>query len=263
MVKCGGTLDPEPLAADVERLAGRGERVVVVHGGAPEIARLAGQLGVPQRTLLSPSGVTSRHTDPAMLDVVTLAMTGRAKPRLLRALAARGIRAVGLTGLDAGLIEARRKPVQRAVVDGRTVLVRDDHSGRITAVRPDLLHLLCSHGFVPVVSPPATDPDGNPVNVDADRVAAAVAVALAADRLALLTGAPGVLRDASDDGTVLDRCALPAEGLVPHAASGGMHRKLVAAREALLGGVRAVTIAEGRTERPLTELTGTAVELEP
>ncbi len=258
VVKCGGAVDPGPVCADVARLSGP---VVVVHGGAPEIARLAGELGVAERTLVSPTGVRSRHTDPAMLDVVTLAMTGRAKPRLLRELASRGVRPVGLTGLDAGLLVARRKAAQRTVVDGRTVLVRDDQSGRLVSVEPAVLRTLLDSGFTPVVSPPAAGEDGAPLNVDADRAAAAVAASLKADRLLLLTAAPGLLADFEDETSLLPRCSLSPDGPVPHAASGGMHRKLIAAREALLGGVREVVIADGRTARPLTELTGTTVEL--
>ncbi|WP_026416511.1 [LysW]-aminoadipate kinase [Actinomadura oligospora] len=255
VVKCGGAVPAEAVCADLADHVGE---VVLVHGGAPEIARLSGELGVASRTLVSPSGVTSRHTDPAMLDVVTLALTGRAKPRLLRSLAGHGIPAVGLTGLDDGLLQARRKAAQRAVRDGRTVVVRDDHSGRVTEVRPRVLRVLLDAGFVPVVSPPATGEDGAPVNVDADRAAAAIAAALGAERLVLLTSAPGVLRDASDAGSLLGRCALPHEGPVPHAASGGMHRKLIAAREALLAGVPRVSVSDGRIPHPVTAALGGA-----
>jgi [amino group carrier protein]-L-2-aminoadipate/L-glutamate 6-kinase len=263
VVKCGGALDPGPMCADVARLRGRGEHIVVVHGGAPDIAALAAQLGVPARTLVSPSGLTSRHTDAAMLDVITLAMTGRAKPRLLAALAASGVRAIGLTGLDGGLLRARRKAAQRTVVDGRPMLVRDDYSGRITAVAGDVLRLLLDGGLTPVVSPPAAGPDGGPLNVDADRVAAAIAGALHADRLVLLTSAPGVLTDAADETTVLARCALAPGAPVPPAATGGMHRKIIAARQALELGVPGVVIADGRTPQPLTQLSGTAMEAAP
>lgn len=258
VIKCGGALDPGPVCADVARL---GTPCVLVHGGAPQIARLAAEMGVAQRTLVSPSGVRSRYTDAAMLDVVTLAMTGRAKPLILSALSAGGMRAIGLTGLDAGLLRARRKGARRTVVDGRTVIVRDDHSGRVVEVADGVLRDLLDAGFTPVVSPPAAGEDGLPLNVDADRVAAAIAAAMGADRLVLLTAAPGVLADASDETSVLARCVLAREGPVPHAASGGMHRKLIAAREALLGGVAEVVIADGRTVRPLTEISGTPVEV--
>jgi [amino group carrier protein]-L-2-aminoadipate/L-glutamate 6-kinase len=261
VVKFGGSVDPGPMSADVAALLERGQGVIVVHGGAPEISRLAAQLGVPERTLLSPAGVTSRHTDPAMLDVITLAMTGRAKPGLIRSLAAQGVRAVGLTGLDGGLLRARRKPAQRTVADGRMVLVRDDYSGRVVSVATDVLRLLLDGSLTPVVSPPAAGEDGGPLNVDADRAAAAIAAAMGADRLLLLTSAPGLLTDLTDAASVLRRCVLPADGPVPHAATGGMHRKLIAAREALLGGVPEVIIGDGRKPRPLTDISGTAMEV--
>lgn len=260
VIKCGGALDPVPVCADVARL---GTPAVVVHGGAPQIARLAAELGVPQRTLVSPAGVRSRYTDAAMLDVVTLALAGRAKPAIVSALTARGVRAIGLTGLDAGLLRARRKGPRRTVAGGRTVIVRDDHSGRVVEVADGVLRDLLAAGFTPVVSPPAAGDDGGPLNVDADRAAAAIAAALGADRLVLLTAAPGVLADAADPGSVLARCVLEREGPVPYAATGGMHRKLVAAREALLGGVGEVVVADGRTARPLTEMSGTPVEVGP
>lgn len=261
VVKCGGELAPENICADVAKLRAQGDRVILVHGGAPEIARLAAELGVPARTLRSPSGVTSRHTDPATLDVITLAMTGRAKPRLLRALAAHGVRGVGLTGLDAQLLLARRKPAQRSVVDGRVVLVRDDYSGRLVSVASDVLHTLLDAGLTPVVSPPAVAEDGQPLNVDADRAAAAVAAATGAGRLLLLTGAPGVLTDVSDAASVLPRFVLPADGSFPYAVTGGMHRKIIAAREALAGGVPEVIIGDGRTPHPLTQVSGTTMEV--
>jgi acetylglutamate/LysW-gamma-L-alpha-aminoadipate kinase len=188
-------------------------------------------------------------------------MTGRAKPRLLRALAANGVRAVGLTGLDSGLLLARRKAAQRSVVDGRQVLVRDDYSGRVIQVAGDVLRLLLDGGLTPVVSPPAADGDGQPLNVDADRAAAAVAAALGADRLLLLTAAPGVLTEPSDESSVLARCVLPADDSVPHAVTGGMHRKIVAAREALAGGVPEVIIGDGRVPQPLTHVSGTVMEV--
>lgn len=258
VVKCGGSdaIDVDQLCADIAAVRRSGERILLVHGGAADIARLAGEMRVAARTLRSPSGIVSRYTDPAMLDVVTLALVGRAKPRLLAALSRFGVRAVGLTGLDAGLLHAARKPARRSVTeDGRVQLVRDDQSGRIVSVDPSVLLSLLESDLLPVVSPPAAGEDGAALNVDADRAAAALAGAMGADRLVLLTAAPGLLRDVNDPTSLLAEFSLPADGSldqVAHAASGGMHRKLVAAREALLGGVPVVRIADGRVAKPLS-----------
>jgi len=254
VVKCGGSdaIGIAEIGADVAKLRSVGERLLLVHGGAGDIDRLAAQLGVVPETTVSPDGLESRYTSPAMLDAVVLAMTGRVKPRLLAALAAADVPAVGLTGLDAGLVTAVRKKARRAVRDGRPVIVRGDHSGRITAVDPMVLHVLLDAGLTPVVSPPAADSGGRPLNVDADRLAAAVAATLGARRLVLLTAAPGVLRDVRDERSVMPRCALPDQALLARAATGGMHRKLIAAGEALRGGVSEVHIADGRLPEPVS-----------
>lgn len=249
VVKFGGGegLDAEALCADVAGLTAAGTPVVVVHGGSAEMAGLADRLGVRLRTLTAPDGVTTRYTDAATLDVLLLALAGRVKPALLTLLARHGVRAMGLTGLDGGLLRARRKRAVRAVVDGRTVVVRDDHSGRIASVNSGLLRSLLAMGIVPVVSPPALAEDGEPVNANADRVAAAVAVALRADRLVFVTGAPGVLADPGDESSVMAECRPPVAG-----AGGGMAIKLVAAQEALDGGVGEVRVCGGGRKWPVS-----------
>ena len=266
VVKCGGnpSVDAASICADVAGLVREGQSVLLVHGGSGEIARLAGKLGVPQRTLVAPDKVSTRYTDPATLEVVILALAGGVKPRIVAELSRLGVPSVGLTGLDGGMLRARRKSAVRSVVDGRTVLVRDNLSGRLTEVRTELAETLLRSGFVPVVSPPAVDEHDQPVNVDADRVAAALAVALGADRLVLLTGAPGVLADPDDDTSVLDTCEVPATGAPGRFAAGGMALKLVAAREALAGGVASVRIADGRVAEPVSRAlagSGTAVTM--
>ncbi|WP_394823051.1 [LysW]-aminoadipate kinase [Pendulispora albinea] len=262
VVKCGtGGVSHEAVADDIAALRRAQRSVVLVHGGADDIDELASRLGVEQRRMVAPDGVSSRYTDDATLDVMVLALAGRAKPRFVTALAARGVAAVGLTGLDAGLLAATRKRAHRAVVDGRTVIVRDDHSGRITRVNASLLHMLLAAGLVPVISPPAVAEDHRPVNVDADRVAAAIATALGAAHLVMLTASPGVLEDVEDESTRMARLTLgaeaePASDGAPR-VSGGMGLKLVAARAALLGEVPEVTIADGRVATPvLKALTG-------
>lgn len=253
VVKCGGRagIDVAHVCADVAEFVREGHRVALVHGGSGEIDRLASRLGVPQRRLVARDGVSSRYTDERSLEVVTLALAGGVQPRLIGELLRRGVPAVGLTGLDGGLLRARRKRVHRAMVGERLMVVRDDHSGRVMAVHGELLHTLLDAGYVPVVSPPALAEDGWVVNVDADRAAAAVAAALPATVLVLLTGAPGVLRDPADERSVLATLSVAREGRPPHLAGGGMALKLVAARDALVAGVPRVLIADGRREHPV------------
>jgi [amino group carrier protein]-L-2-aminoadipate 6-kinase len=252
VVKCGGTALVDSLAVceDVAALHRAGETIVVVHGGSADIDRLGQRLGVPMRRLADRGGASARRTDTAVLEVVTMALAGLTKPRLVATLMGAGVLAVGLTGLDGGLLQARRKPPFASVVDGRRMVVRDDHSGRVTGVNADLLHGLLAASMVPVISPPALAEDGTAVNTDADRAAAKVAAALGADTLVMLTGAPGVLADAADEGSVMPICAVSADGPPPY-TGGGMAHKLLAAREALLAGVPRVLVADGRRAQPV------------
>jgi acetylglutamate/LysW-gamma-L-alpha-aminoadipate kinase len=247
VIKCGGTAGvvPSAVCAGVADLARDGHQALLVHGGSADVARLAARLGVRLRDLVTPSGVTTRRTDAETLEVVMLALAGQAKPALLIELARLGVPAVGLTGLDAGLLAARRKAALRAIEHGRNVIVTDDHSGHMRSVGTRLLRLLLDAGIVPVVSPPALAEDGRPVNVNADRVAAMTAAALGAERLVLLTAVPGVLAEPGNLASLLPEYRLPSEA--DPAIRGGMTIKLVAAGEALRGGVPEVRIADGRT----------------
>ncbi|WP_116248109.1 [LysW]-aminoadipate kinase [Nocardiopsis sp. FIRDI 009] len=257
VVKIGGdrALNRAGVCRDLGRLVTGGRRVVLVHGGAADLDDLARRLGVPQRRLTTPGGTSSRYTDPASMEVLRFALLGGFKPELVCELARNGVSAVGLSGMDGGLIRARRPRAYRALVDGRTRVVRDDHSGRITGVDPSLPMSLLAAGAVPVLSPPALGEDSHPVNVDADRAAAAVAAALSGaglpTRLVLLTAAPGLLADHTDESSLLTETLLAPEGGVGGAAVGGMSVKLRAARHALLGGASSAVISDGRVESPV------------
>ncbi len=266
VVKCGGSaaVDPSSVCADVAELTAAGQPVVLIGGGSADIERLAARLSVPMRRLTSPDGLTARFTDEATLEVVSMALAGVVQPRLVTALLAAGVAAVGLTGVDGALLRARRRRAKRALVDGRQVIVRGDHSGRITAVNIALLTCLLDAGFVPVVSPPVLADDGSVLNADADRVAAAVAGAIGASALLLLTGAPGVLADPADPRSVLPVCVVPPDGPPPQ-RTGGIGVKLLAARDALTAGVPTVLIAGGDGPRPVRRAlsgAGTTVALD-
>ncbi|HEX2130150.1 MAG TPA: [LysW]-aminoadipate kinase [Actinophytocola sp.] len=266
MVKVGGALDADMsrVCADVRALADRGAEVVVVHGGGAAADRLGGELGRRTRYLTGAGERRSRYTDAGALDTLTLAMLGRVKPPLVTALLGLGVRAVGLSGIDGGLVTATRNPPARAVLDGTPCVVRDDLSGRITAVDPHLPLTLLTAGYVPVVSPPALDPAAGPLNVDADRFAAAIAVAMGADWLVMLSDVPGLLADREAPASlvpVLPRNELPRFLTM---AGGRMKVKLRAAAEAHAAGVPNVVLADGRHDSPvLAAVAGAGTRLVP
>lgn len=267
VVKCSGMpqISADQVAADVAALLAAGDQVVLVVGGAHDIEQLGRRLGATTRHLQTPDGQTRRYTDGPALEALTMAMTGIVQPRWVAALGARGVPALGLSGLDGGCIRARRTGSRRAVADGKLVVVRDDHSGRVTGVDADLLRTLLAAGRVPVLAPPAVAEDGRPVNVNADRLAAAVAAELTASALIVLTAVPGLLSDPADESTVISRFTVPANGKPPDWARDGMALKLLAAQEALVGGAGTVVIADGRGASPLRRALdggGTTIALE-
>jgi [amino group carrier protein]-L-2-aminoadipate 6-kinase len=230
--------------------------VVLVHGGSAEVDRLGEAMGRPSQYYTSPSGVVSRRSDAAHLEVVVLALAGKVQTELVAGLVRRGVRAIGLSGVDAGIVRARRKEGAREVRDGHVVRVTDDRSGSIDRVDGELLRALLRSGIVPVLGPPAVTADGEVVNVDADRLAARAAVALEAEALVLLTNVPGLLREPTDPSTKIDRVPRAELAAAVDLAQGRMRKKLVAAREALEGGVRPVVIGSSQGERPIERALG-------
>src|SRR2546428_3950338 len=148
---------------------------VLVHGGSNEVDRLAEALGRPTRYITSPSGVVSRYADKETMEVFTMALAGKMNTAIVARLQSLGAPAIGLSGVDGGLIKGHRKEAVRAVDHGRVLLVKDDHSGTVDEVNTGLVQLLFDAGYVPVVCPPGVTPRGELINTDADRVAGLVA----------------------------------------------------------------------------------------
>jgi [amino group carrier protein]-L-2-aminoadipate 6-kinase len=227
--------------------------VVIVHGGSAAANQLSRELDRPEQYLTSADGQQrARYTDPVALDTLTLAMLGRVKPRLVAELTRLGVPAVGVSGIDGYLLNASRTPPVRARVDdGELRVVRDDMTGRVTAVDPALLRLLLGGGYVPVLSPPVLGTDGIPLSTDADRLAATIAGALGATWLIVLSNVPGLLRDPADDSTLITRIPVGEVDDYMSLASGRMRVKLRAAAEAAKAGVSRVVLADGRRDGPV------------
>jgi acetylglutamate kinase len=251
VVKLGGELVAEPrglagLATALARAVREGEPLVVVHGGGPQVSALSERLGA------RPELVNGRRiTDGVALEAVKLALAGKIRSEIVAALQARGLRAVGVSGIDAGMLQVRRRPVV-AVPDGTTVRRIDfGFVGDVHGVDPSLLLHLLRDGYVPVLAPLAADRAGTILNVNADTVASALAVALRAKRFVVLTAVPGVYRDFPNrKGRERELTVDQAERMLSAGvAAGGMHPKLAACVVAVRGGVREARIASGRSSR--------------
>jgi acetylglutamate/LysW-gamma-L-alpha-aminoadipate kinase len=201
-------------------------------------------------------GEVTRYTDRETMDQFLMAYCGLVNKRLVEGLRREGADAVGLSAMDGGIATGRRKPDLRIVEGDRQRLLHDNHAGTIEVVDASLLRLLLDTGRLPVLTPPAISAQGEAINVDGDRLAAEVAIALGAQRLVILMNVPGLLRDPDDEASLIPR--LGPDDIEPHLplARGRARVKLLAARRALEGGVLAVVLGDGRGERPLTRALG-------
>lgn len=245
VLKAGGSAGVDRDAvADLVAARSREGPLVFVHGASAETDRLSAALGHPATTLVSPSGHQSRRTDRRTLELFAMAALGVESFLYLEKLQARGVDALGLSGPSGRVLAGTRKNV-RAVVNGRTVIVRDDHTGTIDTVRTDLLASVLRDGRVPVIAPLAIGADGGALNVDGDRAAARIAIALGAAELLILTNVPGLLRDLGDPSSVVEQATVAEAEVL---AAGRMKKKVLAAREALDGGVGRVSIRAARPD---------------
>ena len=254
VVKAGGNgeIDIEAVCEDVVHLVRQGEQVVLIHGGSHETDVISTQLGHPPRFVTSVSGHVSRYTDRKTLEIFAMVAAGRVNKLLVERLQQLGVNAVGISGLDGRLLEAKRKSVLRIVENGKRKVLRGEYSGKIERVNVRLLQVLLSAGFLPVVAPLAVSYEGEALNVDGDRAAAAIGRALKADCVAILTNVPGLLRDFPDESSLIR--FVPADRATEYLeryAKGRMKRKLLGAVEAVSAGVGRVIIADGRTDHPI------------
>jgi acetylglutamate kinase len=240
VVKAGGAVFGDPVAtrALIEQIAMLhylGIKVVMVHGGGPQLTQVTEAMGVPTRMVQG-----RRVTDEKAIDATSMVLNGLINTKLLAFCRELEIDAVGVSGVDAGLIKAnRRSPVK---VEGEMV----DYGlvGDIELVDESVLKKLLDSNLMPVVSPLSADEKGTLLNINADTVAAAIGAALDAEKLILCTGAPGILENVADPGSVISYTDL--KGLEKLKQSGaikdGMLPKAKAIEEAIRGGVRRVHV---------------------
>ena len=181
----------EQLMREVVALSRDGMRIILVHGGGPEIDRMLARVGIEPKKV---QGL--RVTDAATMEIVEMVLAGRVNKGLVSLLNRHGGRAIGLSGRDARVVRATKKEIQQADLG----LV-----GTVEGVDGELLTTLMQGGLLPVLCSVAEDSEGRALNINADEIAAAVAVALKADILALLTDVPGVLRAYPDPASRIER----------------------------------------------------------
>jgi acetylglutamate kinase len=231
-----GSNDLALFAEDVVLMRAVGMRPVVVHGGGPQITDLMNRLGK-----VSEFRDGLRVTDAETVDIARMVLRGQVNPQVVSAINLHGPLAVGVSGEDAGLLEATARDPDLGFV------------GDVTGVNPSILERLLNEDLVPVVATVAADASGQAYNINADTVAGAIAEALCAEKLVYLTDVEGVRRDADDPGSLIRQTtadeldALLAEG----ALSGGMIPKITSCVHAVRNGVQRAHILDGRVPHVL------------
>ena len=242
VVKAGGGVfgDPASTRQLVEQIAILhyfGVRVVMVHGGGPQLTELSDALGVPTRMVEG-----RRITDAKAIDVTSMVLNGLINTRILAICRDLNIEAVGISGVDAGLVRAHKRAPMRMSSSGE--LVDFGFVGDVDGVDSTVLRKLLDNGLMPVVSPLSADETGVLLNINADTVAAAIGAALSAEKLILCTGAPGILGSVEDPGSLISYTdvhglkRLREEGRI----ADGMLPKAKAIEDAIRGGVRRVHV---------------------
>lgn len=265
VVKIGGShgVATTNIVREIAKYVADGQRIVVLHGGSDLTNTLSDRLGHPVRMVTSPGGMVSRYTDSETLSIYAMAVAGQINTELVATLQQQGINALGLAGVDGQLLLARRKSAVRSVTpDGRVQLLRDDYTGQIEQVNGALLRLLLDASYTPVIAPLALSQNGERLNVDGDRAASAVAAALNADALVIMTNVPGLLANPEDQATLIR--TVPADRLADYMeyARGRMRKKLLGAQEALQNGVPRVCIGHNSLVDVLNGA-GTVIESVP
>jgi acetylglutamate kinase len=232
----GGTDDLAVFAQDIVLMRTVGMRPVVVHGGGPQITELMGRLGKEPEFR---GGL--RVTDAETVDIARMVLRGQVNPQVVSAINVHGPLAVGVSGEDAGLLEATARDPELGFV------------GDVSRVNPTLLRRLLNEELVPVVATVAADATGQAYNINADTVAGAIAEALGAEKLVYLTDVEGLRRDVDDPQSLIRQATadeldrLLADGTL----SGGMIPKIVSCVHAVRNGVRRAHILDGRVPHVL------------
>ena len=221
----------QQVMEDIVLLRLIGVKVVLVHGGGPEISDMMKRLG-KKAEFVDGLRVTDRET----VDIVQMVLAGRVNKSLVALLGSKGGRAVGLSGIDDRLIEARCKDERLGFV------------GEITRINPEAVTDLIERGYIPVISTVASGIDGQTYNINGDTAAACLSGALRAERLIMMTDIAGILRDPKDPATLISEISVSEASKLFHEGviSGGMIPKVECCIRAIEEGVRKVTIMDGR-----------------
>lgn len=251
IIKIGGgeALNLKGIIAD---LSGLDRPFIIIHGANALRDQVARQMGFEKQVLTSASGYQSVFSDQSALDAILMAYSGLRNKRLVEMCQQVGINAVGLSGIDGRIVQGRRNRGIRVVENGKKMIKRD-FSGKPVSINADLLNLLISNGYVPVLTIPIVDEGGFAINSENDDIVCTLQQAMDAKTVIQLIEAPGFMGDINDPTSLEPRLARDELAEREQQVEGRMKRKMHALNKLATGTVREIIIADGRTEHPVND----------
>ncbi len=253
LVKVGGgkTINWDFIAEDIKTLQKK-EKIIIIHGASVKRDEIAKKLGSPTKTVTSPSGITSVYTDEKALEIFLMVYAGLMNKQIVAKLLKHGVNAVGLSGVDGALWQAKAKK-ELLIQEGKKVkLVKDNRTGRVEKINTDLIKMLIKNNYVPVISAPAISYENEIVNTDNDWAAAVTAGSLQVEKLIYLFEAPGLLKNHKDESTHIKKIQKIKLSEYLQYAEGRMKKKLLGVQKAIELGVKHIYWGDGRIKSPVT-----------
>ncbi|MEM1584326.1 MAG: [LysW]-aminoadipate/[LysW]-glutamate kinase [Nitrososphaerota archaeon] len=254
VVKAGGRAleqNIDNILKSIAVRAAKGLKMIFVHGGGDTVSRYETLMGIEPRFVISPQGIRSRYTDEKELEVYVMVMAGKINKEIVAKLNIFGVKAIGLTGVDAGFMKAERK--KKIVIldeNNRKKIIPGGYTGMIKEVNAVLLTTLVDKGYLPVIAPIAFGEEGELLNVDADQAAAKIAESIPAEKLLILTDVEGVLIEDK----LVKRITLEEVDTLKTRIGFGMNRKVLMCASVVQTGVRESIISSGLIGDPLKAL---------
>ncbi|MFW9928820.1 MAG: [LysW]-aminoadipate kinase [Candidatus Thorarchaeota archaeon] len=251
LIKIGGGANIN-LNGIIQDLSTINEKFVIIHGGNSLRDDLAKIMNKPKKIVTSISGYSSVLSDNDAIDMLLMAYAGIKNKRIVELCQIYGINAIGLTGADGKLIQGKRNKGIR-VNENNKVKIKHDNSGKPEKINTDLINILLTNGYVPIITVPIIDEENRLINSENDDILTVLQNSLSADTVISLIEAPGLLEDSSNEETVIKK--LSKQDLIARedSSSGRIKRKLYAMKKLIEQSPKRIIIADGRTEHPIRD----------
>ncbi len=252
LIKIGGgkEINWEGICKDISYLFSR-EKLILVHGASAYRDELAKKLSVPVKTVTSPSGITSVFTDEQLMDVFLMSYAGLVNKKIVAMLHKKGVNAIGLSGVDGKLWQAKPKKEILVKEGEKKFLLNNNLTGKVESINSELITLLLNNNYLPVICSPAISFEGEILNTDNDWAIAVMAEALKIKKMVVLFESPGLLKDPDDERTLISYIKKENIEDYFHFAKGRMKKKIMGAKRAIEGGVEVIYWGDGRVENPV------------